>query len=198
MFTASRLSATQTGNRPLNILRRIPMSRLSTEHLELIALNTTQLILYVEQPGQLEAELGFLISRSVITDRVRRAIKMKLAKMENVGEKRKYWLTYWLIIIRDIPFGAGLIGFKGFPNENGEVEIGYGIDPEYQSRGYVTEAVKEMMKWAFREKACQSIVALGVQKTNIPSRRVLEKVGMTIVEETNETFSYKVTRKGII
>ena len=85
-----------------------------------------------------------------------------------------------------------------YPNQNGEVEIGYGIDPDYQNQGYMTEALRMMMKWAFGEKSCKSIVALGVQKTNIPSQRVLEKVGMSIIEETNETFSYRVNRDEII
>jgi ribosomal protein S18 acetylase RimI-like enzyme len=174
------------------------MEHLASKRIELIPLNITQLINYLEQPSQLELELGILVSRTIISDRVRRAINMKIIKMENLKEIKQYWSTYWLIVIRNSHFGAGLIGFKGYPNQNGEVEIGYGIDPDYQSQGFMTEALRMMMKWAFEEKACNSIVALGVQKTNIPSQRVLEKVGMKIMEKTNETLSYKINREEII
>lgn len=175
-------------------VRHICMASVSSKRLEFIPLKPTQLKLYVEQPRQLELELGIVISRSIITDRVRRAIGMKLLKMENVGETMQEWFTYWLIVIRENHFGAGLIGFKGFPNQHGEAEIGYGIDPDYQRQGYMTEALKIMLTWAFADKACNSIVALGVQKTNIPSRRLLEAAGMAIIGETNETLSYRIQR----
>jgi RimJ/RimL family protein N-acetyltransferase len=115
--------------------------------------------------------------------------------MEDLEDSKHLWLTYWLIVVRDIHFGAGLVGFKGPPSQNGEVEIGYGIDPDYQGHGYMTEAVKSMMNWAFEEKACKSIVAIAVQKSNIASQRVLENVGMTVYEQSAETVSYRITRE---
>jgi RimJ/RimL family protein N-acetyltransferase len=169
-----------------------------SERLELIPLNSAQLRLYLERPSQLERELNISISRSIITDRVRRAIRTKLARMENLEEAKHLWLTYWLMVVRDIHFGAGLVGFKGPSSENGEVEIGYGIDPDHQRQGYTTEAVKRMVNWAFEEKDCISVVAIAVQKSNIASQRVLEKAGMTIYEESAETVSYRITREEII
>jgi RimJ/RimL family protein N-acetyltransferase len=115
--------------------------------------------------------------------------------MENVEGDRLLWFTYWLLIIRNRPFGAGLAGFKGFPDEAGEVEIGYGIDVACQGQGYMTEAVKRMIGWAFEEKRCLSIVARGVEKSNIASQRVLAKVGMTIYEESEATLSYRIKRE---
>jgi RimJ/RimL family protein N-acetyltransferase len=119
---------------------------------------------------------------------------MKLAKMGDTEEAEHVWLTYWLIVVRKFHFGAGLVGFKGSPDQHGEVEIGYGIDPDYQGQGYMTEAVTTMMDWAFQDKACNSIVAIDVQKPNIASRRVLEKVGMTVYEESEGTLSYRIDR----
>ncbi len=170
------------------------MSVIHTEHLDLIPLSPVQLKMYMEQSSRLEAELHIPLSRSILTPRVLRAIGMKLAKMENTEEMKLLWITYWLIVIRKIPFGAGMAGFKGYPDQNGEVEIGYGIDPGYQNRGYMTEAVTGMIKWAFGEKACRSIVAIDVDKSNIASQRVLEKVGMAVFEKSEEVISFRIRR----
>jgi ribosomal-protein-alanine N-acetyltransferase len=170
------------------------MPRLHTKRLELIPLNANQLKLYLETPSQLEMELGLPLSHSIITDRVRHAIGMKLKKMESVEEEMLVWITYWLIVIRNIPFGAGLVGFKGVPDPNGEVEIGYGIDFDYQKQGFMTEAVRKMIQWAFEQKVCHSIVAIGVDKTNPASRRVLEKAGLTVYEESEDVLSFRIKR----
>ena len=123
----------------------------------------------------LEQELGIPISREIITENVQRAIRMKLAKMVHVDKSRLVWYTYWLLIIRSVPFGAGLAGFKGFPDQNGEAEIGYGIDQNYQQQGYMTEAVRAMIAWAFEETSCRAVVALNTKKWNLASQRVLLK-----------------------
>jgi [ribosomal protein S5]-alanine N-acetyltransferase len=165
-----------------------------TRRLELIPLTRNQLQFYLEAPARLETMLGIPISRSIITERVRKAVGMKLAKMEEADETKLIWHTYWIIVIREASFGAGLAGFKGFPNSEGEAEIGYGLDPLYQKRGYMTEAVEKMIQWAFGEKACHSIVAIGVDKSNIASQRVLQKVGMSIYQESGESRSYRILR----
>lgn len=170
------------------------MLKLHTERLDLIPLSPVQLQLYLEQPTQLEQELGIPISRAIITERVRRAIQMKLAKMAHIEQARLAWYTYWLLVVRAVPFGAGMAGFKGFPNQNGEVEIGYGIDPDYQQQGYTTEAVQCMITWAFEEAACLSVVARDTKKWNVASQRVLAKVGMKVYEESEDAFCLRVER----
>ncbi len=172
------------------------MNALQTSHLRLIPLSRTQLQLYLDDPATLEKDLGHPVSRRIVTDRVRRAIGMKLPKMAAVEEIHHAWYTYWLLVIKDVSFGAGLAGFKGHPDEHGEAEIGYGIDPAFQKKGYMTEAVLALTAWAFREPACLFVVAREVLKTNLASQRVLAKVGMSVYEETGDTLSYRVSRPG--
>jgi ribosomal-protein-alanine N-acetyltransferase len=171
------------------------MNAVQTDRLELIPLNAVRLRWYLEDPARLEAELHMPLSRSILTPRVRRAIGLKLARMDAAEEAKHIWFTYWLIVVRSVPFGAGLAGFKGSPDPNGEVEIGYGIDPEYQHRGYMTEAVKAMTSWALGDEICRSVVALDVDKTNTASRRVLENAGMSKFVESKDTVYYRVRRK---
>jgi [ribosomal protein S5]-alanine N-acetyltransferase len=170
------------------------MLKLYTERLDLIPLSPVQLQLYLEQPARLEQELGIPISRSIITERVQRAIRMKLTKMAHMDQARLAWYTYWLLVIRATPFGAGLAGFKGFPDQNGEAEIGYGIDPTCQQQGYMTEAVQSLITWAFEEPACLSVVARDTKKWNVASQRVLAKVGMKAYEESEDALWLRVER----
>jgi ribosomal-protein-alanine N-acetyltransferase len=173
------------------------MYDIQTERLRLIALTAEQLRLYLADPQELERELGFPISRLVITDRVRRAIGMKLSKMALADEKNHPWYTYWLVVVTSEPFGAGLVGFKGYPDESGEAEIGYGIDPNHQDEGYTTEAVKAMIDWAFQEPHCTSVIAPNTQKSNPASNRVLEKVGMRICQETDDALFWRTDKRSL-
>jgi ribosomal-protein-alanine N-acetyltransferase len=171
------------------------MLEIRTERLQLVALTFSQLGLYVAAPWQLEQELGLSVSRAIVTDPLRKAIEIKLSKMKLVEEHP--WYTYWLIVIAGEPYGAGLAGFKGSPNNQGEVEIGYGIDPACRNRGYMTEAVRGLIDWAFEDPRCRSIIAPNTERSNIASNRVLEKVGMRVSTETEEALDWRLDKDGL-
>lgn len=54
--------------------------------------------------------------------------------------------------------------------------IGYSLDQEHNGKGYMTEAVKLIVDYGFKQLHLHRIVA-GVMPTNIGSIRVLEKAG---------------------
>lgn len=68
----------------------------------------------------------------------------------------------------------------GFVNDCGiegeEIEIGYVIHPDYQGRGYATEAVQAILG-ELREMGFRKVTA-GYFEENAASRRVMEKCGM--------------------
>jgi len=140
----------------------------------------------------LEAELGLSISRGVLTRPVQRAIWMKLKKMAKTDETHHLWQTYWLIVVSADDFGAGLAGFKGVPNESGSTEIGYGIDPSCQNKGYTSEAVRALGDWALEHSTCNRVTATTV--ANPASRRLLEKLGAHLVTEDEISSSWEFTR----
>jgi ribosomal-protein-alanine N-acetyltransferase len=170
------------------------MPEIQTERLRLIALNPGQLERYVTAPEQLEGELGMPISREIVTHRLLKAISTKLSKMELVDAREFPWYTYWLIVIAETAYGAGLAGFKGSPDDCGEVEIGYGIDPAFRNRGYMTEAAEGLIQWAFQDWRCKAVIAPNTRKDNVASSRVLEKVGMRVYGETEETWDWRIDR----
>jgi ribosomal-protein-alanine N-acetyltransferase len=139
-----------------------------------------------------EASGRLMISQRLMTENLERAIHLKIEKMRNVEEADHLWYTYWLIQIKNDGFGAGMVGFKGVPNEQGEVEIGYGMDPHYRNRGFMTEAVSALITWAFRHAECRSVIAPKTERANLASIRVLEKVGMEVYDATETTLSWRV------
>jgi [ribosomal protein S5]-alanine N-acetyltransferase len=83
---------------------------------------------------------------------------------------------FWMIIVKEDMTVIGDIGFRGIPDDKGEVEIGYGLIVEEQGKGFGQEALKAMVHWAFSKKEVKVINADSLID-NIPSIRILEKSG---------------------
>lgn len=70
---------------------------------------------------------------------------------------------------------VGQVGCKDRPRA-GSVEIGYGINPGYQNRGYATEVVDALVAWALAQPDVRCVTA-ECRPDNYGSIRVLEKAG---------------------
>lgn len=93
------------------------------------------------------------------------------------------WYAMWRIELNDgTPIGD--LCFKGI-DEKGLPEIGYGIEPEYQGRGYATEAVKAAVKWAFSQPLVKAVEA-ETDPDNTASKKVLLKCGFQLTGEIGE------------
>ena len=165
---------------------------LTTRRLSLVCLTASQLERCLYHLPALEAELGFPMDWDVIDVNVTRALGIKLVKLSVMPLEQHPWQTYWLIVVKATPVGVGLIGFKSYPNAAGETEIGYGIAPKYQGRGYMTEAVGALCAWAFSHPFVCAVTATTV--TNPASNRVLEKVGAQIVSADEKSTNWKIQR----
>jgi [ribosomal protein S5]-alanine N-acetyltransferase len=65
-------------------------------------------------------------------------------------------------------------GFTGPPDAEGVVEIAYGVVPDYQGRGYATEAANALVAWAKKNGRVRTVRAHTLPARNA-STRVLEK-----------------------
>ena len=61
--------------------------------------------------------------------------------------------------------------------EGPKVGVGYGAARSHWGKGYVTEATRAIIEWAFQQPAIYRVYAT-TDVDNLASRRVLEKVGM--------------------
>ncbi|MGE5221952.1 MAG: GNAT family N-acetyltransferase [Omnitrophica WOR_2 bacterium] len=169
------------------------MPELETPRLRLIALTPGQLSNYLTKPDEFELQLGYPVSRVNLSDQVQQAMAAKISKMSMAVKEDYPWYTYWLVVTKITPFGAGLAGYKGAPNFLGQVEIGYSMDPSCQNQGYMTEAVRALVNWAFQSNRCQSITAETI-RWNYASRRVLEKTGFVVVSEKGEAVYWEIRK----
>ena len=91
-----------------------------------------------------------------------------------------------LIIIKDIKTVIGTIYFKRLPIK-GISEIGYGMNPQYEGHGYMSEALSLMLNYG---KSFGIITVLAdTTKENIKSQNVLKRNGFTLYE-TKEDILY--------
>lgn len=77
---------------------------------------------------------------------------------------------------------VGQLGTKGPPDSAGAVDIGYGVNPSYEGRGYMTEAVQGFAAWLLARPEVTRVTA-DCLKTNFGSVRVLEKAGFVQLSE---------------
>jgi len=66
-----------------------------------------------------------------------------------------------------------------------DVHMGYFISPEFQGRGYTTEAVKRVLEYAFTQDNCLKVTT-ACYGDNIPSRKVMEKAGFRKIAERKQ------------
>ncbi len=80
------------------------------------------------------------------------------------------------------PIGA--IGF--FKREHlAFPDIGYAILPQYESKGYISEAAKAMMDYGKQKLELKTIFAFTTKK-NLVSQKVLSKIGLHLTETKME------------
>lgn len=103
-----------------------------------------------------------------------RALKYSLDKLKS-GKSEFGWWTYLPIHKADNKL-IGSCGYKGQPNENGEVEIGYEIKTEYRDKGLATELAKALVENAFNFETVNSVQAHTLGEINA-STKVLSKCG---------------------
>ena len=54
----------------------------------------------------------------------------------------------------------GQVGFKGLPDEQGNVEIGFGFHPNYGGQGYATEMVRAQVAWALEQSEMYRVIRI--------------------------------------
>ncbi len=110
-------------------------------------------------------------------------------------EKSRQWIEWNLAAYRDHGHGLWVLESKETGELVGdcglipqtvdgqrEVEVGWHVRRDLQRQGHATEAGRECVRYAFEELGLARLISL-IRPENVPSRRVAEKLGMTIEKE---------------
>lgn len=95
----------------------------------------------------------------------------------------------WAVTEKNSDKCIGIMGFYRTQPEHFRTELGYMIVPEHKGKGYVTEAVKTLIDFAFNQLNFHSIEAV-IDARHSASERILIKNGFTKEAHFKENFFY--------
>lgn len=165
---------------------------LETKRLFIKPLTYNQLVKYIQADDSLEEELQLNSTARVVPEILKE--KMTLNMLPKVADTTINYLyvTLWTAINKDVNKMVCDVCFKGEPNTDGEIEIGYGTQPQFQGNGYMKEAVGGMIEWAKKQPNVKSIFAETL-KDNIASYTILERNNFIKVGETAMYFQWRLS-----
>lgn len=167
---------------------------IETARLILKPLTYDQLVKYTKCNNSLEAELNLNETSRTISPELQEALEQTI--LPNVADETKNYLysTLWTAISKAENKMIGDLCIVGEPNEDGEIEIGYGTYDEFQGKGFMTEIVGGIIEWTKKQMRVKAILA-STYKTNTASFKVLEKNNFIRIGETETLFNWKLITK---
>lgn len=166
------------------------MLEVSTERFKIVPLNEYNLELSIINFNKMEKSLGLTVTDKNIGFREKNVFKIRLNDVKNNNSKYM-WYTTWIVSLKSENRIIGHIMLKGYPNEQGEVNIGYYMQEHYREKGYMSEAINKLIRWIFSNSDVKYIVA-DTLKTNTTSQNLLKKIGMKLYKEDDEYFWWRL------
>ena len=106
------------------------------------------------------------------------------AEIEEMADRAPGEPGGWVQFTVEEREGGRIVGDVGFAVADGEpnvIKVGYTISPQFQGRGYATEAIRALVNYSFEALGAE-IVRAHASAENASSIRVAEKVGMRLIE----------------
>ena len=164
---------------------------IETERLLIKPLSYSKLLTYLEANNKLEREWSLRFTGRTLSPDVKKMVQeLTLPKIVNARREDHVFYTFWIVIEKVSNSIVSELGFKGPPNETGEIEIGYGTMPSQQGKGFMTEAVAGMLEWAKSREDVKFVLA-SIDKNNKASLRIVEKNGFVYYEEKEPMLWWK-------
>ena len=123
-----------------------------------------------------EAELGAAVPRG-LRERLGELFERRLPEVDRDPSVLP-WVARAMVLSDEVGVRRviGSVGFHGPPNEAGQVEIGYHVEPGFRRRGFATEAVRALLDWAAAEHGITRFRA-SVAPSNDRSLAVVGRLG---------------------
>lgn len=155
------------------------LREISTDRLRIVNCD----LLLIESVLRGNAEIGLALGVEVPDDWTEfgaPVFQYTKARLQEFPEDAQWWS--WLPIIRSEYRLVGSCGFKGRPNDAGEVELGYEVAASRRQLGLGTEIALALRDFAFGHPEVHKVMAHTLAEDN-PSTRILRHCGMTKVGE---------------
>ncbi len=168
---------------------------IETKRLKLVPLDIENI--NPDDPGQFEQYLGRRLTGVLLGKDINQETGAAMrASLQNVikSKLQDQWYEEWqslLIILKDINKIIGGICFQKNSEEYGAAQIYFMIHPEHRNNGYMTEALQSGIPWIFQNPDIAYLLA-ETARDNLPSRRVLEKTGLSVYKETPGSLCWEI------
>jgi ribosomal-protein-alanine N-acetyltransferase len=152
---------------------------IETDRLQLVPATLSALRAELESPAALAAVARMEVPGAWPPELYDRdPLMFTIGRLEAAPEEASWWLYYF--ILKDPDGGQGTAigcgGYKGPPKEDGTVEVGYSVLPQYRRQGFASEAVEGFVRAAFADARIERVIAETLPELE-PSIAVLKKCG---------------------
>jgi RimJ/RimL family protein N-acetyltransferase len=153
---------------------------IATDTLDLRPLSPAELLALREGDEQFTAESRLKtadgLRAMLVSDEVSPAWLDRL----RTAVDRDAWQFGFVVLEKMTGVAVGAAGFKGPPDDDGVVEIAYGIAPAYAGRGYATQVANGLVEFASKDDRVRRIRAHTLPERNA-STSVLTKSGFELL-----------------
>jgi len=169
---------------------------LPTKRLELHHISGANLITLFENrdDAPILKNAGFTNPHRVLVD-FQGPLHWRVPQVKADPSSNKWFVR--LIVLKENREIIGSTSFHGVPDENGMIEIGLGIEPEFHNQGFAKESLLAMWSWAIDQPGVKSF-RYTVSPDNAPSIKVIEYfgfpfIGVQIDEEDGPENIYEIS-----
>ena len=113
-----------------------------------------------------------------------KADSLKFIKKINDGIENNNFIS-WGITLKENSIIIGTICLWNFSKDNKKAEIGYDLNPLFQRKGIMSEALKNIVAFGFNKLRLNKIEAF-THKENESSKILLEKNGFILMEQKKD------------
>lgn len=165
---------------------------INTERLRLIPLTAEELTLWISDCVKFETALQIKYCGEPVAGNFISFVKTVI---DNVRKDSQNFLfnTIWLIVRKHDNVAMGELAFYGSPNQQGEVEIGYGLNESFWGKGYMTEAVHAVAEWVLANNTVHSVIA--ITDNNPKSEHTLKQAGFKVLSFDDTSKRWVFTEK---
>lgn len=153
--------------------------RIETERLVLFPYTKENLAMFNRDLPRFEETYG-VVYRGEELDYLLKGFLEKLENEIAADEEHYLFFTEFLIVLKETDHVVGSIDYKYVPVD-GLTEVGYGMNPDYEGHGYMTEALTAFLD--FGRKNGIKTVRADTEPGNIRSQNVLKRCGFTFLKE---------------
>jgi 16S rRNA (cytosine1402-N4)-methyltransferase len=137
----------------------------------MLATDLDALLLIFTDPKVMASFGGELLSREQMEHWLKR----------NLDHQNKFGYGLFSVVLKETEMLIGDCGLEQMEDQ-GAAELGYDFRSDFWNQGYATEAALAVRDYAFDVLQLPQLISL-IRAGNLASKRVAEKVGMTLAEE---------------